>query len=575
MSVKRGILISLIGVLIAAGCAPAAAPGAQTERGVERGAAQPTASGPKRIVAAINGSARVFSARVDRAGSGSTPGIEEVEDLVNSGLVVMDARGEIKPLLAEAVPSLSNGFWVLLPDGRMETTWRIRQGATWHDGTPFTTDDLVFTAAVSQDREIRALGDGAYDVFESIRAADAQSVTVTWKRPYIEAHLLFTRARGQPLPKHLLEPAYTQNKAGFLELPYWTTSFVGTGPFRLKEWVAGSHTVLEANPSYLLGRPRLDEIEIKFVQDANVLFASLLSGAVELTMGRGLAIEQAAQLKGQWPDGEMRLGALGNWISIYPQYINPNPTAFLNVQFRRAVLMAVDREQMAESLVFGFGARADSIISPKDPEYPSIEKQIVRYPYDLRRATQMVEVLGYSKGPDGIFRDAANQPLIFQSVGTTGAMQERTMFATAEFLQQLGVGTEPDFVPPQARTDRARRAERSGIEVQRQTNGVANLYRFHSRETPLAENNYVGDNRSRYRSPELDGHLDRYFSTVPRSEQMQALGEVIHHMTDQLNVIPLIFDGDPALVNDRVRNVDVPLVGKASISANAHEWDVR
>jgi hypothetical protein len=56
---------------------------------------------------------------------------------------------------------------------------------------------------------------------------------------------------------------------------------------------------------------------------------------------------------------------------------------------------------------------------------------------------------------------------------------------------------------------------------------------------------------------------------------MQALGDVIHHMTDQLNVIPLIFDGDPTLVHNRVRNVDVPLVGKASISANAQEWDVR
>jgi peptide/nickel transport system substrate-binding protein len=339
--------------------------------------------------------------------------------------------------------------------------------------------------------------------------------------------------------------------------------------------VAGSHTVLEANPSYLLGKPRLDEIEIKFVPDMNILFASLLSGAVELTLGRGLAIEQAAQLRGQWSDGEMRLGALGNWISIYPQYINPSPPAFSNVQFRRAVLMAIDRQQMAEALVLGFGAQADSIISPKDPEYSFIENRIVRYPYDLRRAIQMVEALGYSKGPDGIFRDAANQPLVFQSVGTTGAMQERSMFTTAEFLQKLGVGTEPDFVPPQARTDRSRRAERTGIEVQRQTNGVGNLYRFHSRETPLAENNYVGDNRSRYRNPELDAFLDRYFSTVERNEQMQALGDVVHHMTDQLNVIPLNFDGDPSLVNNRVRNVDVPQTGRASISANAHEWDVR
>ena len=149
------------------------------------------------------------------------------------------------------------------------------------------------------------------------------------------------------------------------------------------------------------------------------------------------------------------------------------------------------------------------------------------------------------------------------------------MFTTAEYLQRLGLTLEPDFIQPQARNDRARRSDRSGVEVQRQTNGVGNLYRFHSRETPLAENNYVGDNRSRYRNPDLDASLERYFSSVARNEQMQALGEVVHHMTDQLNVIPLIFDGDPTLISKRVRNVDVPQTGRASISANAHEWDVR
>jgi peptide/nickel transport system substrate-binding protein len=566
--------LSLFVAILFAGCAPAATQGRPADARPGSGAA-PASSGPKRMVAAINGTARVFSARLDRAGSGSTPGIEEVEDLVNSGLVVMDARGDVKPLLAEGVPALTNGSWVLLPDGRMETTWRIRSDATWHDGTPFTADDLLFTAQVSQDPEVRALGDSAYQMFEGIRASDPRNVTVTWKQPYIEAHLLFTRTRGQPLPKHLLEPAYLENKAGFLELPYWNQAFVGTGPFKLKDWVAGSHLLLSANDRYLLGRPKIDELEIKFVPDMNVLFASLLAGAVELTLGRGLALEQAAQLRGQWTDGEMRLGALGNWISIYPQFINPSPTATLNVQFRRAMLMAVDRDQMAEALVLGLGEKAESIISPKDPEYPFIEKQIVRYPYDLRRAVSMVEALGYSRGPDGIFRDAANQPLVYESQGTTGAMQERSMLTTAEFMQQLGIVLEPAFIPPQARSDRARRSERTGVEVQRQTNGVGNLYRFHSRETPLAENNYVGDNRSRYRHPELDASLERFFGTVDQNGQMQALGEIVHHMTDQLNVIPLIFDGDPALVANRIRNVQVPQAGRASISANAHEWDVR
>lgn len=575
MSPHRTVTIALASVLLLVGCMPLPTPPAQRELQLAPESSGLQATGPKRLVTAITGTARVFSSRIDRAGAGSTPGIEEVEDLVNSGLVVMDARGDVKPLLAEAVPSLANGLWTLLPDGRMETTWRIRPGAAWHDGTPFTADDLQFTATVSQDPELRALGDTAYEAFESIQARDSQTVTVTWKRPYIEAHLLFTRARGQPLPRHILEAAYHENKAGFLDHPYWSQAFVGTGPFRLREWVGGSHILLEANPSYLLGRPRLDLIEIKFIPDHNVLFASLLAGAVDLTLGRGLAIEQAAQLRGQWTEGEMHVGALGNWIAIYPQFINPNPPAFLDLQFRRAVLMAIDREQMAEALVLGLGAPAHSIISPRDPEYPFIDSRVVRYPYDLRRAIQMVEALGYTRGPDGMFRDAANQPLVFQAQGTTGAMQERSMFTTAEFLQRLGVGIEPDFIPPQARRDRARRSERSGIEVQRQTNGVANLYRFHSRETPLQENNYVGDNRSRYRSPELDAFLDRYFSTVPRDEQMRVLGDVIHHMTDQLNVLPLIFDGDPVLMSHRVRNVDVPQTGRASISANAQEWDVR
>jgi peptide/nickel transport system substrate-binding protein len=575
MNVRRAMCISLLGILVASGCAPSAAPRSQPAANPDGGGSQPAATGPRRLVAAINGTPRVFSARVDRAGSGSTPGIEEVEDLVNSGLVVMDGRGEVQPLLAEAVPSLDNGQWVLLPDGRMETTWRIRQGAIWHDGTPFTADDLLFTAAVSQDTEIRALGDQAYEAFQSIRSSDPRTVTVTWKRPYIEAHLLFTRLRGQPLPKHLLEPVYTENKAGFLDHPYWTQAFVGTGPFRFKEWVAGSHLLLEANPGYVMGRPKLDLLEVKFIPDPNVLFASLLSGAVDLTLGRGLAIEQAAQLRGQWADGEMRVGPLGNWVSIYPQFINPNPPAFQSVQFRRAVLMAVDREEMAEALVLGLGAAAHSIISPKDPEYSFVERQIMRYPYDPRRATEMIEGLGYTRGPDGVFRDAAGTPQIFQAQGTTGAMQERSMFATAEYLQRIGVVFEPDFIPPQARNDRARRSERPGVEVQRQTNGVGNLYRFHSRETPLAENNFVGDNRSRYRNPELDAGLERYFSTVPRTEQMQALGEVVHHMTDQLNVIPMVNDGDPVLISHRVRDVDVPQTGRASISASAHLWDVR
>jgi ABC-type transport system substrate-binding protein len=109
--------------------------------------------GPKRIVMA-------FNAEKDLAHHvGMSRPI--LRTLVNPGLSVVDDHDVRRPTLAEAVPTLENGRWKAFPDGRMETTWTIRAGARWHDGAPFTTDDLLFTAAVSRDPEVTILNNQA------------------------------------------------------------------------------------------------------------------------------------------------------------------------------------------------------------------------------------------------------------------------------------------------------------------------------------------------------------------------------------------------------------------------------
>src|SRR3989442_1314888 len=101
-------------------------------------------------------------------------------------------------------------------------------------------------------------------------APDAQTLTVTWKRPYIEADGLFSyRAAGLPVPKHLLEKAFNDDKATFLGLPYWSEEFVGAGAYRVHEWVRDSHTVLRAYDGYVLGRPKIYELEVRFITDTN------------------------------------------------------------------------------------------------------------------------------------------------------------------------------------------------------------------------------------------------------------------------------------------------------------------
>src|SRR6185503_1125666 len=106
----------------------------------------PQASAPKRVTAAVSGDPFTLNYQMSSAGSYTPPGSDGLEELVNTGLAALDGRGALVPRAAEAVPSTENGLWTVQPDGRMETTWKIRPNVTWHDGTAFTAEDLVFTA---------------------------------------------------------------------------------------------------------------------------------------------------------------------------------------------------------------------------------------------------------------------------------------------------------------------------------------------------------------------------------------------------------------------------------------------
>ena len=163
---------------------------------------------------------------------------------MHAGLTIIDHTATLQPQLAEAVPTVENGLWKVFPDGRMETTWKLRPSAPWHDGTPVTADDFVFTARVAQDPSLVAFRHIAFDAVERVDAPDPRTLVITWQQPFIEADRMFAAdgsVQSLPLPRHLLEKAYQDNKAGFLEVPaVGADGFVGAGPFKLKEWVRGA-----------------------------------------------------------------------------------------------------------------------------------------------------------------------------------------------------------------------------------------------------------------------------------------------------------------------------------------------
>jgi peptide/nickel transport system substrate-binding protein len=554
--------LGVVVLLVLAGCGnpPGTAP-AGTSGASER-AARPAA--PQRITAAIRGEARNLVVVA------SLPGGQEVRDLLWSGLGVVDDRGEIRPQLAAVVPSLENGLWRLFPDGTMETTWHIRPEVRWHDGAPLTAEDLVFTVQVGRDPELAVLGHVGFALLEGVTPSDERTAMVRWKQPYILADTLFSSLFAAPLPRHLLLPIYNEDKASLPDAPYWSEDFVSSGPFKLREWARGSHLELVANEAYAPGRPKLDQIRITFIPDPNVLVASVLSNAVDVTLGRSLSLDQALQVRNQWRNGRIEIGFQGR-IAIVPQFVNAVPPVITNVQFRRALLHATDRQAMADVLQDGLSAVADSYLNPNQSEYRQVEAAIPRYPYDPRLAAQMLESFSYARGPEGGLRDAAGQRLVVELRTSQGDdLQEKALFSTADNWQRAGVGIDSVIVPSQRQQDREYRANHPGFELYRQPDDLPFLGDLHGSQAPLPENNYAGRNRSRYVNPEFDALLDRYFVTIPRAERIRVVGQIISHISDQLTIMGLFYNTNPAVRSNRLTNASA--VQRARVTWNAHEW---
>jgi peptide/nickel transport system substrate-binding protein len=544
------------------------------QSGSREGTSQaPTSSGPKRVVISIRGEPNTFSKKIDS--SPSVPGGPEMEQLVHAGLAIQDGDGIFRPQIAEAVPSLENGFWKLSPDGRMETTWKIKPNARWHDGHAFTADDLLFTWRVASDKDVAEFRDVAFDSIDGLEAPDQHTVVVRWKRPFTAADSLFTQDLAMPMPKHVMESAFLQDRATFTQQPFWGADFVGAGPFKIRDWIRGSSLVVDANPDYVLGRPKLDQIEVRFITDTGTMFANLLARAVELNLGgRNIGLEQGIEARGQW-DGRMEIKRSSRFTT-YPQFLNPDPQVVGDVRFRRALLHAIDRQQLSEVLLPGAESPvAHNFLNPSEPEFRETEPAVVKYPYDPGRAAALLRELGYTPGPDAILRDAAGQRLFVElRSGSTADLNQKIALSMIDAWQRVGVASEMIVVPTQRQRDLQYRANFPAFDMTRQPAAIGTLNNLYSSEARLADTGYLGRNYARYMNPALDTLVDRYFNTVPWQERMEVGRQIMHHITDQAVWLDLFYDAAPLLISSRLKNVAASKAEGALDTWNAHAWDV-
>jgi peptide/nickel transport system substrate-binding protein len=392
---------------------------------------------------------------------------------------------------------------------------------------------------------------------------------IHWNRPYILANLF----SPEMLPVHILEAAYTQNPTSITTHPWLTTEYVGTGPFKLKEFVPAVSMELTAFDGYALGRPKVDEIEVRFIPDGNTMLAQILSGAGDLATGTGPNVTQAGELKSQSWDGQISATVGATYLHLFAQYIDPATPVITDKRFHKALMYALDRQELVDTFQSGYGGIAHMPWSTTDPDYKDILAKIETYAFDQNRAAAMFQGLGYAKGSDGFLRNnATGQRLEQIEFRTTGeqVFQVRMLAAMSDYFKNVGLDINQVVVPQERTSDRVYRITNPGLEELQFGYGPSTLVNFmHSSLIPTPANGYAQGNYPRYSNPRWDGLLEKYAVAIQPAERKQVLTDIMVYLSDELMDMSIIYG---VTVQFASKRLTVPEVNPIW---TAESWDVR
>lgn len=481
-------------------------------------------------------------------------------------LTVEDEFGVRHPKLALELPSVERGTWQVNPDGTMDMEWRIRPNVRWHDGTPFTTADLLFSFQLHTDPDF-ALSTGAATIrqMESASAPDPYTLRVHWKQVVNNADA----ALGlDPLPRHLLEELYRTDKQSLTTSSLLDRDFVGLGPYRIAEMVPGVETTFTRFADYDLGVPPLDRIVVKQGTDANAMVAAILAGEVDVVLAHTVEITAALEVKRRWEGtgNQVTLDIPGSRvrfvrIQFSPEYARPR-NGFRVLPVRQAFYYAMDREQFA--LVHGgeLTPAADSWVRPDHPWRPRLETAIPRYPYDPARALRLLEEAGWTRGSDGrlvhVSGERFEAPLRARTTGGT----ERDAVLIQHMWGQIGAEISIETLTAAQSQDRVYQAQAPLATLSAGTfNGFNDIGLLHSSQIGTRER--PGQNWGNYANPKVDAILDRIFVTVDERERISLYRELLQEALGDMAAMPMYWDAEPQFL----------LKGVSFDGWNAFLWD--
>ncbi len=438
-------------------------------------------------------------------------------------------------------------------EDELEWTFHLRDDVLWHDGEQFTAEDVAFTFnEIVLNKELGANNSSYFQNVKEVEVLDEFTVKFHMENPVaaLPAYLSFNT---EIIPKHIFEG----------EDPWELTSFnktnpVGTGSFKLKSYTSGQRVVLERNENYYGEIAHLDEIEYKVLADANTHVAQLLSGELSIfALDDTSAIERIEN---------------SNGVSVHaretPRFfwliLNQQIEKYQDKRVRQAILHAIDRQSIIDTVLKGYGTIADAAIAPALQEYYTDD--VLHYEYDPERAKELLAEAGWEDTDgDGVLdRDGEPFTIDFE-IGIQGDLEAIAQMVQ-QYLSQVGFSVELKAMEWNAMIQ--------DVVVNRDYEMSLNWWRYPA-DPDLSAYLHSGSiengfNLPAYQNEQLDALLEAGAQTSEISERQEAYYEAQKLMAEELPYIFLWYPQEAQVRIDELKGV--PELGFGDSLHYVHEW---
>ncbi|MBI3167531.1 MAG: ABC transporter substrate-binding protein [Chloroflexi bacterium] len=391
-----------------------------------------------------------------RAGWAGSP------DTLNPGMAILTEAYTVFELVYDSMYDLNlDGSFTLslaesanVSDDGTVWTFKIRDGLKWHDGEPLTAEDVAWTYNLYKDTPEYPYLNGYYTTyFDTIEATDNNEVvlTLTEAIPNIESQLVFLYI----LPKHIWE--------GVDKLEYENTEMIGSGPFKMAEYVQNEFVRLTANKDHFLTPPKVDEVIFQTFENQDALVQAIKTGQVDMitempnTAAESLKTDENIELVVGAPLSPGVTDIIFNQTD--PENCPPEGglctghPALRDRNLRLALAHATDKQKLIDVILLGLGNPGLTLI----PDGLGVwyNDTLADYEYDTAKANRILDDAGYVDADGDGIRDMpdGSRPLTFRLNWPSDSITAPRMSELlAEMWGELGISLEPQAVDPDALT---------------------------------------------------------------------------------------------------------------------------